>query len=82
MIIPVAASFQLAKSFRQAAHWSVLFAETAVLNGLAAAYYDWASGGTIVLVSVLLFVLVLAGKRVALRVGRGGERWVDNLSGE
>jgi zinc transport system permease protein len=75
MTIPVAASLQLAKSFRQAALWSVLFAETAVLSGLASAYYlDWASGGTIVLVSVLLFVLVLTGNRVALRVVRGGER--------
>lgn len=63
--LPVAASLQLAGSFRQAIFYAIIFAETAVLSGLYFAYlWDWASGGTIVLMAVLILVVVLAGKRL------------------
>ncbi|OYD06314.1 metal ABC transporter permease [Paludifilum halophilum] len=63
--LPVAASLQIAGSFRQALIYSVLFAQVAVLSGLAAAFYlDWASGGTIVLVSVFLLLTVMGCKRI------------------
>lgn len=63
--LPVAASLQLASSFRQALFLSVLLAELSVLSGLVAAFYlDWASGGTIILVSVLILLLVIGGKRL------------------
>ncbi|PTX53082.1 zinc transport system permease protein [Melghirimyces profundicolus] len=69
--LPVAASLQIATSFRQALWLSVLFAQISVLSGLAAAFYfDWASGGTIVLVSVLILLAVAGGKRL-IRPGSG-----------
>lgn len=65
--LPVAASLQIAGSFRQTIMYAILFAETSVLSGLYFAYLlDWASGGTIVLMAVLLLLLVLAAKRVKL----------------
>ncbi|WP_089965356.1 metal ABC transporter permease [Lihuaxuella thermophila] len=65
MTIPVAASLQFTASFRQTIVWSVLFSELAVLSGLFAAYYlNWASGGTIVLVSIAILLLVLLIKRI------------------
>ncbi|GGE06328.1 metal ABC transporter permease [Marinithermofilum abyssi] len=69
--LPVAASLQIAKSFRQALWLSVLFAQIAVLSGLAAAFYlDWASGGTIILVSVAILLSVLAIKEGSRRIRR------------
>ncbi|MCR8980972.1 metal ABC transporter permease [Brevibacillus laterosporus] len=63
--IPVAASLQIAKSFRQAIFYSILFAEISVLTGLYFAYMlDWASGGTIVLVAVFILMIVLSLKRL------------------
>lgn len=63
--LPVAASLQIANSFKQALFFSVLFAQIAVFCGLAAAFYlDWASGGTIVLVSIVILGLVIAVKRL------------------
>ncbi|MDN9011980.1 metal ABC transporter permease [Brevibacillus laterosporus] len=63
--IPVAASLQIAKSFRQAIFYSILFAEISVLTGLYFAYMlDWASGGTIVLVAVFILMIVLGFKRL------------------
>ncbi|WP_139492572.1 metal ABC transporter permease [Brevibacillus dissolubilis] len=63
--LPVAASLQIAGSFRQAIWYSIIFAEISVLSGLYIAYMmDWASGGTIVLAAVLILMIVLLGKRV------------------
>jgi zinc transport system permease protein len=63
--IPVAASLQIAGSFRQTVFLAILFAETSVLSGLYLAYLlDWASGGTIVLMAVFLLLLVLGVKRL------------------
>lgn len=70
--LPVAAGLQLASSFRQALFLSVLLAEISVLSGLAAAFYlDWASGGTIILVSVLILLLVTGGKRLFQTLAKG-----------
>ncbi|GED72008.1 metal ABC transporter permease [Brevibacillus reuszeri] len=68
--LPVAASLQIAGSFRQTIFFSILFAEISVLSGLYFAYLlDWASGGTIVLMAVLILLVVLGAKklRVLLR---------------
>jgi zinc transport system permease protein len=68
MTLPVATSLQFTNSFRQMLLCSVLFSQVTVLCGLFAAYYlDWASGGTIVLVSVLLLLIVLLVKRIRHR---------------
>lgn len=63
--LPVAASLQIAGSFRQTIFYSILFAEVAVLSGLYFAYLlDWASGGTIVLMAVLILLGVLGAKKL------------------
>lgn len=70
MTVPVAASLQFTKSFRQTLIASVVFAELSVITGLFAAYYlDWASGGTIVTASVVQLLIVVLMKRL-LRVIR------------
>lgn len=63
--LPVAAALQLANSFRQTFMYAILFGEVSVISGLMLSYtFDLASGGTIVLVAVLLLVIVLLVKRV------------------
>lgn len=58
--LPVAISLQIAQSFRQLMIYAVLFAQLSVLIGLISAYYlEWASGGAIVLVSILFLLAVL-----------------------
>lgn len=65
MTVPVAASLQITKSFKQTLFASVVFAEISVITGLFAAYYlDWASGGTIVTVSVIQLLIVVLIKRL------------------
>jgi len=64
MILPVASALQLAGSFKQALHLSVLFGLFSVFAGLFASFYlDLAPGGAIVLISVTLLLLALAGKK-------------------
>jgi zinc transport system permease protein len=71
MTLPVATSLQFTNSFRQMLCWSVLFSQFTVLCGLFAAYYlDWASGGTIVLVSILILFMVLLVKKIRVRLFR------------
>ena len=65
MVIPVAASLQIAKSFKQAVILSVIFAEISVILGIVVSYYlELASGGTIVLLSVLLLLSVITIKNI------------------
>lgn len=71
MTVPVAAAIQLAKSFKGAMIYSILFGETAVIIGLVSAFYlDIAPGGTIVVTSIAILLVVLAWKRI--RGGRKG----------
>ncbi|BAQ11384.1 metal transport system membrane protein [Bacillus sp. OxB-1] len=72
MTIPVAAAIRLAKSFKQAMLYSVLFGESAVIIGLISAFYlDIAPGGTIVVTSVLLLLIVLSWGKMKGSRGRG-----------
>lgn len=65
MTLPVAAAIQIAKSYKGALVYSVIFGEIAVIIGLIFAYYlDIAPGGTIVVTSVFILLLVLFGKKV------------------
>lgn len=65
MTIPVAAAIQLAKSFKGAMIYSIVFGESAVIVGLVSAYYlDIAPGGTIVITSILILLSVLAWKKI------------------
>lgn len=66
MVIPVATSLQIAKSFKQATVLAVVFAQLAVISGIIISYYfELASGGTIVLLSVLILLVVIGGKNIA-----------------
>lgn len=61
MTLPVAAAMRLAKSFKGAILWSLLFGQTSVLIGLVSAFYlDLAPGATIVLTSILILLIVIA----------------------
>ncbi len=65
MTIPVAAAMQLAKSFKGAMIYSIIFGEAAVIIGLVAAYHlDIAPGGTIVVTSIAILLAVLAWKKI------------------
>ncbi|WP_432662485.1 metal ABC transporter permease [Wukongibacter baidiensis] len=65
MVLPVATSLQLAKSFRHATLLSIIFAEVAVVAGIFISYYlELASGGTIVILSVIILLTVLGVKKI------------------
>lgn len=78
MTIPVAAAIQIAKSFKGAMIYSIIFGESAVIIGLVAAYYmDIAPGGTIVITSILILLSVLGWKRFKQNPGIVGEGGVS-----
>lgn len=65
MVIPVATSLQVAKSFKQATILSILFAEVSIVFGIVISYYlELASGGTIVLLSIAILLLIIIGKNI------------------
>jgi zinc transport system permease protein len=58
MVIPAAASLQVARSFKEALFISTVLAGITALCGLVAAFYlDWPSSGTIVTISGILFLV-------------------------
>ena len=65
MIIPVITAMQFSRSFRQTLLFSVVLSLIAVILGLILSYYfDLASGGTIVLVSMIIFfIAMIAGRK-------------------
>ena len=68
--IPVATALQLAGSFKETIIYSILAALLSVNSGLIAAYYlDLAPGGTIILLSVLYFLLASIVKYLRERKG-------------
>ena len=69
LVIPVASAHHLHKSFKATLMWAVAFSLLAVVCGLLTAYYvDIAPGGTIVLISIIIYVLVLACSYLAAKV--------------
>jgi zinc transport system permease protein len=68
MTLPVAASIRIAKGFKQTIFLSVLLGEAAVLGGLFIAYYlNLAPGGTIVMLSVLILIMVIFYKKITIK---------------
>lgn len=68
MTLPVAASMRLAKGFKQAILFAVVFGEASVLIGLIVAFYmNIAPGGTIVVTSICILLIVLIGKKIWLQ---------------
>lgn len=75
MTLPVAASMRIAKGFKQAIFYAVIFGEAAVIIGLVCAFYlNIAPGGTIVVTSIIILLLVLIGKKIWLAVVTKNER--------
>jgi zinc transport system permease protein len=57
MTLPVAASIRIARGFKQAVFFSILFGEISVIGGLVSAYHlSIAPGGTIVVIAVLILI--------------------------
>ncbi|MDN5710568.1 MAG: metal ABC transporter permease [Planococcus sp. (in: firmicutes)] len=72
MTIPVATAMRVAKSFKQTIWLSILFGEISVLTGLVAAFYfDLAPGGTIVVTSIAILLVILAYRKISLSKKRG-----------
>ncbi|MGM7635582.1 metal ABC transporter permease [Bacillus sp. Hm123] len=66
MTLPVAASMRVARGFKQTIFFSIVFGEIAVVSGLVSAYYlDLAPGGTIVVASILILLLVISLKKLS-----------------
>lgn len=64
MTLPVATAMRLAKSFKQLMFLSILFGEIAVVIGLISGYYlSIPPGGTIVMVSIFLLLIVIGLNR-------------------
>lgn len=65
MVLPVAVSMQLAKSYKQTVLLSVLFSVFFVVTGLFTSYYlDLKPGGTIVMTGVLTLIITLLANRL------------------
>ncbi|MBM7644130.1 zinc transport system permease protein [Scopulibacillus daqui] len=71
MIIPVAKGMQLAKSFKQVFIYSIIFAEFDIIGGLVVSYqFNWSTGGTIVVLAFVLFMIVLLIKKTVQSISR------------
>ncbi len=60
LVLPVATAIQIGKGFKNSLFLSIIFALFSVIFGLILSYYlDIASGGAIILLSVLMLVIIL-----------------------
>lgn len=72
--LPVAAAMRIAKGFKQAIIYAVIFGEIAVVIGLVSAYYlDLMPGGTIVVTSILILLLVILTKKIQNKLANSKE---------
>lgn len=63
--LPVAAAIRMAKSFKQTIIYAIVFGEAAVLIGLVSAFYlNLAPGGTIVVTSIIILLMVMLIKKL------------------
>ncbi|WP_227934960.1 metal ABC transporter permease [Alkalihalobacillus deserti] len=68
VVIPVATSIQLAKSFKQLVGYGIIFAQIAMLAGLFFSYqFAISTGGMIVLMSLFILIVVLIVKKVQIK---------------
>ncbi|MFF2754297.1 metal ABC transporter permease [Psychrobacillus sp. NPDC058041] len=68
MTLPVAAAMRIAKGFKQAIFFSVLFGELAVIIGVVSAFYmNLAPGGTIVVTSIIILLLTITLKKMSMK---------------
>jgi zinc transport system permease protein len=65
LVVPVAASLLVSRSFKGTMVLAVVFALVSVAVGLLTSFYlDLAPGGTIVLTSVILLLAAIAAKNI------------------
>ncbi|MBB5173907.1 metal ABC transporter permease [Texcoconibacillus texcoconensis] len=63
--LPVAASIQIAKSFRQILLLGIVFGQVSMIGGIISSYYlNVATGGMVVVVSILLLMLAMGIKKL------------------
>ncbi len=73
MTLPVAAAMRISKGFKQTMIYAILFGEGAVIIGLVSAFYlDLAPGGTIVVTSIVILLLVIWLKKLYYTLQRTG----------
>ncbi len=71
--LPVAAAMRMAKGFKQAIIYSIVFGELAVVIGLVSAFYlDLAPGGTIVVTSIIILLIVIIAKKLFVQFSAKG----------
>ena len=71
--LPVAAAMRMAKGFKQAIIYSIIFGELAVVIGLVSAFYlNLAPGGTIVVTSILILLIVILTKKLFVQFSAKG----------
>ncbi|OCS90613.1 metal ABC transporter permease [Caryophanon latum] len=73
MTLPVAAAMRVAKGFKQAIIYAIVFGELSVIIGLVSAFYlNLAPGGTIVVTSIVILLVVIFGKKMSLLMASKG----------
>jgi zinc transport system permease protein len=83
MVIPNAAAQQVSGSFRTAGLWAVLFGVVSSVGGVALSYrLDTATGGTIVLLTIAVFVLAMAAGVLARAATRRHHRLAERHAHE
>ena len=71
--LPVAAAMRMAKGFKEAIMYSIVFGELAVVIGLVSAFYlDLAPGGTIVVTSIIILLIVIIAKKLFVQFSAKG----------
>jgi zinc transport system permease protein len=68
LVIPIITALQLKQSFKMTLLWAEIFSVFSVISGIFTSYYlDISSGGTIVLIMLAIFSLVISIKGIANR---------------
>ncbi|MGM9943672.1 MAG: metal ABC transporter permease [Lysinibacillus sp.] len=71
--LPVAAAMRLAKGFKEAIIYSIVFGELSVVIGLVSAFYlNLAPGGTIVVTSIIILLIVILAKKLFVQFSAKG----------
>ena len=71
--LPVAAAMRMAKGFKEAIIYSIVFGELAVVIGLVSAFYlNLAPGGTIVVTSIIILLIVILAKKIFVHFSAKG----------
>ncbi len=75
MIVPNATAQLVAESFRTAVRWAVVLAVVSAVGGVVLSYFaDTPSGGTIVCLSIALFLVTAVSRALVDRLRRRGHR--------